>query len=202
MSYGLVPYACDVGALRRLVGVGVPVGDTVLVDLREKQRQKIAGLDRWFAGAIAAGAPSLEQALTQLILGGRAATRRGASFGYALEILTEHVGHRLMNSTVYPAGLAFLDEVDEALARIGIPEPFRLSNLAFSGPPVPLGDIPDFPAIGWLDGPTVCAAREAFRTRRVDAQAHALSTEVLMALGQIDGWTVDADGRALVGFYY
>jgi hypothetical protein len=202
VSYGLVPYACDIYALRRSVGIGVPLGDAILAKIRERQRWPIESHDKWFAERIAAGAPTMDRALSSLVLGPRLDGRHAWVFGYALQILTQETGHRLDNSMVYPASLAFLDAIDAGLGHIGIPEPFRMSRLAFSGAPVKLPRIEDFPAIGWIESRAVTAARDAFAEAKIDPQDPALSTPVRMALGEIQAWTVQAKGRGLVGFYF
>jgi hypothetical protein len=202
VSYGLVAYACDIYALRRVVGVGVPIGERVLASLRDKQRSMIESHDRWFAAEIAEGAPTMDQALVRLILGPNQNRAHAYAYGYALQILMEREGVRLDNSMVYPASLPFLDEVDAGFAHLGIPEAFRLSRLAFSGPPVRIPKIEDFPSIGWIESSAVTAAREAFAKTTIDPEDPALSTPVRMALGQIQAWTVHAQGRGLVGFYF
>ncbi|MGZ3476180.1 MAG: DUF7691 family protein [Polyangiales bacterium] len=149
MSYGLVPYACDIFALRRAAGIGIPIGDAILAAVRDRQRTMIESHDRWFAAQIAEGAPTMDQALVRLILGPNRQTAHAYACGYALQILVEHEGLRLDNSMVYPASIPFLDEIDAGLAHVGIPEPFRLSRLAFSGPPVTIPPIEDFlPSVG------------------------------------------------------
>lgn len=202
MSYGLVPYACDIFALRRAVGIGVPLGEAILAKIRERQRGPIQSHDEWFTKRIAAGALTMDQALSRLILAPRLEPRHGWVFGYALQLLAEDTGERLPNSMVYPASLAFLDAIDAGLAHVGIPEPFRMSRLAFSGAPIRLPKIEDFPAIGWIESSAVAAAREAFSQAKIDPEDPALSTPVRMALGEIQAWTVHAKGRGLVGFYF
>jgi hypothetical protein len=200
MSYGLLAYACDIFALRRVIGVGIPLGDAVLARVRQGQSALIEAHDRWFAARIAEGSPTMDQALQRMILAPRLDGRHGYVFGYALRILAQQEGSLLEGDALRPATLSFLDEVDEGLARLAIPETFRLSRLAFSGPPAKLPAIDDFPAIGWIESSAVVAAREVFEQAKLEDPA--LSPRVRAALAEIQGWTVAAKGRGLVGFYF
>jgi hypothetical protein len=198
----LVPFACDIFALRRIVGIGVPLGEPIFDRIIERRRASVDEHDRSFASAIGGGAPTMQQALRRVILGPRYDGGHGWVFGYALSIVLEDVGERLDNATVSAASLESLDEIDRALEHVGIPEPFRLSRLAFSGPPVLLPKIDDVPAIGWIESSAVKAAHQAFEAAKLDADDPALSPATRAALEEIRSWTARANGRGLVGFYF
>lgn len=201
MSYGICVYATDVAALRRLVGVGVPVADTQLRILREKQGWAMESFDRWFEREIAEGAPKMADALEALLIGKKPNPRHGFAYAYALELLCAHCGRTEYNSTVYPASFAMIDDIDAAIAYLGVSDGFRIARLVLSGPPVAIPSPADFPAIGWIENAVVEEARQAFRARPI-VDADPIPNALRMALAQVQDWTTHAKGMDLVGFYY
>jgi hypothetical protein len=127
----------------------------------------------------------------------------GGSYGIALWELCKHFGRALPNEHfVYVDPYVF--EVDEALARLGIPpEAFSMQqHLMYRGAPIAIPrytrDRRTPPFFGYLKVPELGAALQAIGA----ADLAAFSAEVRDAVAEVRGWleACSAEGRDLVCF--
>jgi hypothetical protein len=165
MGYGTQAYAVDIDRIRSTFGSR---DETLLGAVEQAFADDLRRNDEWFSGEISRGAPTLREALAQ-ILRGQIAGRQGAEFqyGYAAELLCKHLGRPLDN-----------DDLIELVEDLEIP-----TGLTDSGPPLPIPTSDAFPAVGFLtadrvrgeyarlkdqdlshDDEDIAAAREEFRS--------------------------------------
>ena len=144
----------------------------------DRLRSTFGSQDDMFLDEIRRGAPSLREALSQ-ILRGQITGGEGTEFqyGYAAELLCKHLGQRLDNDDL----IEFVDDLE-------IP-----TGVLSSGPPLPIPTPLDFPMIGFLtadevreeydrlkdqdlshDDEDIEAAREEFRSYLLQANDQGL----------------------------
>ncbi|WP_442316420.1 DUF7691 family protein [Actinomadura fibrosa] len=108
---------------------------------------------------------------------------QGAVYGYTLEALCMRFGALLDSDQWASMRFGWFDRVQEELTRAG--GRFDLLGLVFSGPPVSLPPIDDFPGIGHVP-------RAAMPQRAEELRAADLSTiddpQVVAAIRQVSGW--------------
>ncbi|MFQ6225807.1 hypothetical protein [Nocardia sp. NPDC002869] len=92
-----------------------------------------------------------DEALEELFFSRPFTGTDGSVYGYALEWLCELLGLTLPNAHWYPVGLSRLDTVHQGLDDIDMQ--FHPNDLVYSGLPVTLPEIVDFPGIGHLPAP-------------------------------------------------
>lgn len=165
MGYSAQAYAVDIDRIRSAFGSR---DETLLRAIEQAFADDLRRSDEWFSGEISRGAPTLREALAQ-ILRGKITGREGTEFqyGYAVELLCKHLGHSLDTDD----GFEFVDDLE-------LP-----TSLTTSGPPLPIPTLTDFPVIGFLtanqvgeeyarlkdqdlshDDEDIAAAREEFRS--------------------------------------
>ncbi|MFE3442175.1 hypothetical protein ACFXNW_04005 [Nocardia sp. NPDC059180] len=98
--------------------------------------------------AHALGEPATHTALRELFFAQEPTGSEGWAYGYALKVLCERFGGWLPNSHWCPVRSSWFDTVGEALRALGIT--FDPTDLIYSGSPVSLPPIDDFPSIGHL----------------------------------------------------
>ena len=148
MSYGVHAYAVDLAVLSKAIGSG----DAVLAKrLTKTFARELASTDDVDFDE---GLTSTSECLTSLVIDGapedgeEGEDTPGYKFGYALEILCRALGEPLPNSAFSGMGSEYFDTIDAALKKAKSKR--RMSSFVFRGSPVPLPEIEDFPAIGWL----------------------------------------------------
>jgi hypothetical protein len=149
----------------------------------------------------AEAATTVRDAFAHMINGERYGEEFGFVYGYALEFLCEHVGERLPNGGWSAMRSEWAEMADEALELVGVQEEtLRLSRLMNRGSPIPLPTIEDFPGIGYLRGPEIKAALEAFDEKKLTLVG---DDEMRESLAELRGWLrrCEAGGRDLVCFY-
>lgn len=134
MSYSTITYGVDIDRLRAVFGSD----DRALLDAIEAEQA--ADLDEneaWFEDEIASGAPTLRQALEQIVAGAvTGPASAGFQYAYATEALCRRLGVRLEDTE---DSLGFLDD-------LGFDFRLRTSRL-----PLPLPLPLDFPSVGYLN---------------------------------------------------
>jgi len=132
MGYGTLAYAVDLDRLRSAYG---SKDRAMFQAIEKREADDIRDRDEWFRDRIKRGAPSLREAVAQIIEGQiNAPPWAGFQYGYALELLCKHLGHVLENRD----RVSFIEH-------LGTP-----TGLTSSGPPLPISRPEDFPSIGFL----------------------------------------------------
>jgi hypothetical protein len=99
----------------------------------------------------------------QMVMGEEYDEEAGFVYGYALEFICRHLGEFLPNGEWSAMRAEWAETADRALEASGVGEKaLRLRRLMSRGSPVPLPEIEDFPAIGYLRLEEVQAALAAF----------------------------------------
>jgi len=136
MGYGVMPYA-------------VPPAAWTVIGSRDEAR--LTELDQW-AGEIdellGDELPPARELLRHMIMGEPYVENAGFAYGYWLKYVCEAYGEMLPNGAWMPIRIDFLDHVQRALTRAGVPAGrVSVHDIIFGGPPVPLPPIDDFPGI-------------------------------------------------------
>jgi len=148
MSYGVHAYAVDLSLLSKAIGSG----DAVLA--KRLTKKYVSDLRSTDEIDFDEGLTPAADCLTSLVIEGPPDDdddlddTPGYKFGYALEILCRALGEWLPNSAFSGMGSEYFDAIDAALKKAKSNR--RMSSFVFRGSPVPLPEIEDFPAIGWL----------------------------------------------------
>ncbi|MEU0539847.1 hypothetical protein ABZ319_08240 [Nocardia sp. NPDC005978] len=138
-------------------------------------------------------------ALEELFFSRPATGSEGFEYGYALKILCERFGGSLNNGHWYPVGSRGLDMIGEALAGLGVQ--FDPNDLAYSGSPVQLPQIDDFPAIGHLTRAEMVPLAKALE----DVDLSTVEDRgVARAIAELREWCLfcTENGLDLVSFYH
>ncbi|MEO8700768.1 MAG: hypothetical protein ABI867_12030 [Kofleriaceae bacterium] len=155
MGYAYSVYAVDLAKLTKLWGSS----DTRLAArLAKAHADEYASKDEWFEGDIAKGAPAFATAVTEVLAGRPTQKKHGFIYGYAVELLCQHLGSR-----VDEVSLTWFDKaLDPFLKKAKQP---KLAKLLGAGIlPVPIPKPKDFPEIGTIDakaGAALVAAMDA-----------------------------------------
>lgn len=138
---------------------------------------------------------TLYSAALQILNGEPLLEDRGTLYGYAVEGLCWSVG-----TTFYlPIGFPKIEYFDEFLARH--PAPVRLTDLAFSGLPLPVPEPGDFPFAGCWEPDRVSAAAAFFAGLQTEHEDQYIRTGVETVRKWLDE-ALKHETDALVGFYY
>ncbi|MEU3010206.1 DUF7691 family protein [Nocardia asteroides] len=185
MSYGIMAYSVDIGAVR------APAAST----------QDPEDFFEWMVGVHARllDSESRRKAMRELFFGEPFTGSEGSDYGYALKVLCERFGGSLANGSWYPVGDRFFDTMRAALDGIGVK--FDPSDLAYSGPPIPLPRIDSFPGIGHLTAAEVAGLAQALDDADL---ALVRDPRVRAAIEELHQWMrhcVEAESE-LVTFYH
>ncbi|HVK65691.1 MAG TPA: hypothetical protein VM694_14510, partial [Polyangium sp.] len=177
--------------LRALVGSG---DEALIATLVSEHDHALAEVDR-----LDAGAPSAAEAVAALVRGHMEDGESNFKYGYALELACRQLGQELSNQHWSRMHGEWFDAVEDAFTELG--GKTKVSNDVFwSGPPVELPFIDDFPAIG-----TVPAEGVKPLLAELDAAlAKARSSQENAALRELLAWLriADRDALGIVTFYY
>lgn len=147
MSYSVYPYVVDLSELYAAFGSRDAELATTLVEVWDEEVRDNA----WdFSRAIEVGAPTLAQALQDLVDGSVTQPDAAWQYGYALELLCRHFGQRLPNPAfeeLRPYAIGYFDAIDG----------LRPLNLG-SRMPLPIPTPEDFPAVSYLTADEVIVA--------------------------------------------
>lgn len=146
------------------------------------------------------GAPSLESVLRSLIAGKPHGPDWSFPFAVAVELLYRHFGDVLSYRHFSSMRIDWVEQVDEALRKAGIPEKrFGLmKHLCDRGSAIPFVGQVEW-CMGYLSLAEVRAAMRTFDK----ADFSVLKPDVRLAVAEVRSWLVSCDtlGRDLVGFY-
>jgi len=92
MGYSTVFYAIDLSRLRSALG---SKDEHLLQAIAKANSDQIEESNEWFEDEIDEGAPSLSDALRQLVMGEPLDDDSGFMYAYATELLVSHLGERL-----------------------------------------------------------------------------------------------------------
>jgi hypothetical protein len=181
MGYTTSFYAVDLDDLRSVIGTQ----DAALpAALKAEFADDIADSAAWHSDRIDDGAPTLDQALTQLLHGDALDAAHGFQYGYALELLCRHFGARVDDDDI------------GFVAQLGLQTSLNADHRL----PIALPKPEDFPSINYLtrvELPEELARLEAQTRQTRDkglAEAQRGLLEILRA--------VIAGGQDLVTFTY
>lgn len=191
MGYNVQAYAIGLEQLRAVIGSSDEARIGALLDTYARELDDIEQID--------ASAPSATDAVRALIAGRMEDGEVNFKYGYALELLCRELGQQLPNEFWSAMNGEWFDAVDDAFAELGGGTKL-CSEVFWSGPPVDLPFIDDFPAIGAVlpeQVPPLVAAMTS-------ALSSAPSTREVSALRELLEWlrTAERDGRGIITFYY
>ncbi|WP_280186780.1 MULTISPECIES: DUF7691 family protein [Nocardia] len=142
---------------------------------------------------------AVRTALRELFFCEEHSSSDGAPYGLALQILCARFGGALSNRYWYPVGSGWFNKVGAALDSLGID--FDPHDLAFSGSPISLPEIEDFPAIGHFTRAELEPVARAFDTADLSGIGDEEIAESVTELRDWVRWCVDND-LDLVSFHY
>ncbi|MFI6978437.1 hypothetical protein ACIBSV_07540 [Embleya sp. NPDC050154] len=196
MSLSLSLFIADPAAVRAVVGSG---------DVRVRRaiggrfKQEMARDDDYFSSEIAAGAPTLYEALTAVVDGGPFADGHAFQYGYAYRMICAFHGRRIYSNNFSPFRFGWLERVDEGLASLGV-DAVRVSEFGYGLPsPLPYTDLPGHGV--W--SPADCAKALEQYAAATGEQLAALDGEVREAIEDCAEWLNAArasEGRGVLGF--
>ncbi|CCF61299.1 protein of unknown function [Nocardia cyriacigeorgica GUH-2] len=143
--------------------------------------------------------PEIRTALRELFFSQSPTSSEGWAYGYALKVLCERFGGWLPNSHWYPFGSGAFDAARAALRSLDID--FDPESLIYSGSPVDLPPIDDFPCIGHLTLAELKPLAESFNAADLSAIEE---TSLVDSIAELRGWVntcVEGDSD-LVCFYH
>lgn len=203
MSKSLEVYLLDVAATRALVGCG---DDQLVEVVRDEFAGRLARDDDYFRELIEAGAPTASEALRAVVHGGPFSDNEGHAFqyAYAYKMLCDLTGTLLANNSFTPHRGAWLSQVDQGLATLGITavsvESFDYSGLL----PGPLP--PAYPpgCDEWTPR-QIARALQQFEATKAAGHAPPLDPEVVAGVMQCIDWMRQAEARpgfGVIGFCF
>ena len=192
MGYGFMAYRVDLDAIRRLPDTGAAVIDKI-----DKCRDEIENHDYQWTRQIAAGRPTMEQAMRDIVAG-RLRDDAPAEYGYAIKVFCEYYGTFLDNAEVCPWNRGY-EILDEELRAAGVTDGLPLTMLGWD-PPIPVPGNTDFPAIGTFDNET-CRRAGAQYAAAMPTLAESEYRSAALQMGRWFRQACDRD-RAVVVFYH
>ncbi|WP_328393289.1 DUF7691 family protein [Nocardia sp. NBC_00416] len=185
MGYGVMAYAVDIEVLR--------APSAFMAEPRDY-------LDQMVNMSMSMDRPDgFAEALEELFFSRPRTGTDGSVYGYALESLCERAGTALPNAYWYPVGESWFRTVHDALGEIGVQ--FDPGDLVYSGSPVVLPEIVDFPGIGHLAHAELTPVAQALASADLSAIA---DDRVTQSIAEMRDWVrFCADhGYDLVSFYH
>lgn len=142
---------------------------------------------------------AVRTALRELFFSEEHSGSDGAPFGLALQILCARFGGALSNRYWYPISTSWFDKVGDTLDRLRVD--FDPHDLAFSGSPISLPEIEDFPAIGHFTRAELEPVAHAFAAADLSGIG---DEEIAESVTELRGWvrTCVDDDLDLVSFHY
>lgn len=203
LSCGLIVYAINIDELASIYGSG---NEKLISWVRQRCHKRIVKYSREFSVLIEHGAPSLLEALEEIVTGKTLNPKYGAIYAYAIEVYCEAFQQDFLNNApFYPCSYQWLQEVDFALEELGIVKGFRLVNLIDGSLPLPISSSQDLPAFGHI---TTNVAYQAFEEIKNQDYIGADNT-IAEAIGTIKQWLNYVGKRfessspvGLLGFYH
>ena len=161
LSCGLIVYAINIDELASIYDSGK---EELISWVRQRCQRRILNYNREFSLLIEHGAPSLLEALEEIVKGKTLDRRYGAIYAYAIELYCEAFQQDFLNNApFYPCSYQWLQEVDFALEDLGIVKEFRLLNLIDGSFPLPIPSVQGFPAFGYITTNVVYQAFEEIK---------------------------------------
>ncbi|MFI5540886.1 hypothetical protein ACIA5H_31310 [Nocardia sp. NPDC051900] len=142
---------------------------------------------------------AVRTALRELFFSEKHSGSDGAPYGMALQILCARFGGALSNRAWYPISTSWFDKVGDVLDGLGID--LDPHHLAFSGSPISLPEIEDFPAIGHFTRAELEPVARAFAAADLSGIGDEELFESVTELRDWVHWCVDND-LDLVSFHY
>ncbi|MFD8249679.1 hypothetical protein [Nocardia sp. NPDC059691] len=145
------------------------------------------------------GSAAVRTALRELFFSEEHSGSDGAPYALALQILCARFGGALSNRYWYPISSGWFDKVGDALGGLDID--FDPHDLAFSGSPISLPEIEDFPAVGHFTRAELEPVARAFDTADLSGIG---DEEIAESVTELRDWvrTCVDDGLDLVSFHY
>lgn len=143
--------------------------------------------------------PAIRTALRELFFAQEPTGSEGWAYGYALKVLCERFGGWLPNGHWYPIRTSGFDAVGAALRSIDVA--FDPTDLIYSGSPVDLPPIDDFPCIGHLTLAELKPLAESLNAADLSAIEE---SSLVDSITELRGWVntcVERDSD-LVCFYH
>lgn len=203
LSCGLIAYAINIDELASIYGSG----DKKFISwVGQRCHKRIVKYNREFSVLIEHGAPSLLEALEEIVKGKTLNQKYGAIYAYAIELYCEAFQQDFLNNAPFhPCSHQWLQEVDFALEELGIVKGFRLEKLIDGSLPLPIPSFQDFPAFGYITTNVVYQAFEEIKNQDYIGADNTIAE----AIGTIKQWLNYAGRRfensspvGLVGFYH
>jgi hypothetical protein len=191
VGYNVQAYAVDLSRLRTLVG---SADDALITTLVSEHASELANVDR-----LDGAAPSAADAVAALVRGQMEDGESNFKYGYALELACRQLGQGLSNQHWSAMHGEWFDAVEDAFTELG--GKTKVCNDVFwSGPPVELPFIDDFPAIGTVPAEAVKPLLAELET----VLAKARISHENAALRELLEWLriADRDALGIVTFYY
>lgn len=195
MSYGIHPYAVNLGKLHGLLGSGKR---RLAAKLGKQFRDECLEIDEFDEDFL-----STESALEHLLMGTALNEEAGGKYGFALKFLCEHLGIFLSNANWSAMRGDWFESVDEALSEAGVPEDLFRSGHHLITRALPILQLPlieDFPAIGHLTSEEMPTIGDALRTAITQIE----DEEIVESLQEVLGWLEICQKKrlALICFYH
>lgn len=191
MSYSVQAYAVDLARLQQVIGSH---DDALVSTLVTEHAEELDAVDD-----VDPSLPSARDAVAALIAGRLESGPVNFKYGYALELVCRQLGRPLSNERWSAMNGEWFDTVEDAF--LALEGKRKICNEVFwSGPPVALPFIDDFPAIGHVTADAV----EPLADELEQALEPARNTAAAAALRELLGWLRLAAQRklGLVTFYY
>ena len=200
MSSTLTGYAVDFERLRSIYGGNDErLLDKILVQRRRDLREMNEDV---FADEIRDGRLTLQQALGDIFAGKITDRKSGAQYHYALEQVCQTVGTWFAPSVLSGIAGGWMFETFGPVleTKWKLKGVLTLKELMEKGPPIPLPEPEEFPAVGSFTPEEVDAALD--KLWQVDRTG--VDPEVLEGVGEIEGWlkTAQKAGVGLITYYY
>lgn len=203
MGYGLMVFAMNTDKLAAIYGCQE---EEKIELLQDSGAWEIENIDELFEDSIEDGAPSTLAAWKQIIRGENLDRNYGSIYAYAIEIYCQVSKQKFLNNAPFsPCNLAWLEEVDSMLEKLGIVAEFRLEKFIYGSLPISIPSPDDFPCCGHIKSDIVYRAFQDFK--KLDSID--VADRYVEAIEAIQEWLNYAGKRfergnplGLVGFYH
>ncbi|GAA2420888.1 hypothetical protein GCM10010191_35290 [Actinomadura vinacea] len=190
MSYSLSPYLVDLNKLNGAIGAQ---DDKLRRMIGGRFKTRLAHDDEYFSDQIEEGCPTRYEAVRAVINGGPFDESYSFQYGYAFQTICEFYGRFLYNNHFSPFRGAWLETVDEGLAKLGI-KAVAVTDFMYGSVPSPLPRPDHLPCYGeWT--PAQCAEALAQWEATTQEQRDSLDSEVLEAVESCIEWTREAQNK-------